>query len=311
MGCAGVLRRLQQTFDHWSFTTMKISQTFCQAIGMLLGFVYCSTAFSAPVVTVVNGGTGPKSTLAFSPASGLVETAVMDWSSSSTTKMDEMEMSIAIPTITLGAQLTTTSSQPDGISQSYAVQSVSVDEGADAPMRAQLETQLTGLVGKKGTVLRYPSGGVATKKAASLTEMEGLLHTVTAEPFVIFPSEPIGATAEWTVASTMDLMGLEMRRKTTYRLIEKQGSRVRMAVNVSLQPASMEVQIPQMPGNATGTIEAFESKGEGTVVVDLARTVPVSSEMRFTVATKIQINAENSAMQMAMDGQMHVVVRGQ
>jgi hypothetical protein len=89
---------------------------------------------------------------------------------------------------------------------------------------------------------------------------------------VVFPDEPIGVGAVWTMQQQVS-GGVTLDQITTARLAERDGNRVVVTVDVMQKPKSEIWNLPNDAGMLT--VEDFVMKGSGTVTMDLGLPLPV------------------------------------
>ena len=206
-----------------------------------------------------------------------------------------------------------------------ATASATVDQGADATTSRQVTLTLTDVTrddpaldvsvangltstlgisgtGIIGTVSFTPPAGVATDpdtadptQAEALGTVEGYLSALYGQ-MVIFPEDPIGDGATWTV--DMPVLGESSTlQTTTYTLMSREGDTVTVRAEVAQRPAVTSLPVGDGSGQSL-SISSTHSTGSGTFTVDL--TKPLPSTMDFSVATRI-IYGEGNTTRVAQD----------
>ena len=100
---------------------------------------------------------------------------------------------------------------------------------------------------------------------------------------VVFPDEPIGPGATWTVESRV-AGDTAMTRSTTYTLVSRDGDTLTLDTKVEEHPQNNNVTIDG-PGELEGEsvqVDSSRTTSEGQIVVDLHRPLPVSGQTAWT-----------------------------
>lgn len=105
---------------------------------------------------------------------------------------------------------------------------------------------------------------------------KALLQMLGAHP--VFPAEPVGEGAVWTVTART-LGHTTLMRTTTYTLDSIDGNTVTLSVDVSDSPISEELE---MEDGEKLTVEGTSTTAEGTITVDLTRPLPTTGQSAAT-----------------------------
>ena len=100
---------------------------------------------------------------------------------------------------------------------------------------------------------------------------------------VVFPDEPIGPGATWTVESRV-AGDTSMTRTTTYTLLSREGDTLTLDTKVEERPQNNTLTIDS-PGELEGEsvqVDSSRTTSEGQIVVDLHRPLPVSGQTAWT-----------------------------
>ena len=102
---------------------------------------------------------------------------------------------------------------------------------------------------------------------------------------VVLPEQPVGVGGTWTVRNRIT-GDAAMQRTTTYKVTDVQGQTVTLDVKVAEEPSDSSVSIDNEVAGAlngqTLNVESAETTSEGSIVVDLARPVPVRGHVNAT-----------------------------
>ncbi|MCI1256500.1 hypothetical protein [Corynebacterium provencense] len=111
---------------------------------------------------------------------------------------------------------------------------------------------------------------------------------------LVFPAEPVGAGARWTVTGQIDdvAAGASMKQVVTYTLTSRSDSVISLGVDISRTPA-----VRQMAGTELQVMDSTSESG-GSLTLDLRRPVPVGGSVRTrTVVTYGQPGSPVSVVQ--------------
>ena len=100
---------------------------------------------------------------------------------------------------------------------------------------------------------------------------------------VVFPDEPIGPGATWTVESRV-AGDTSMTRTTTYTLLSRDGDTLTLDTKVEERPQNNTLTIDG-PGELEGEsvqVDSSRTTSKGQIVVDLQRPLPVSGQTAWT-----------------------------
>ncbi len=125
---------------------------------------------------------------------------------------------------------------------------------------------------------------------------ESALTTLTSLP-VVFPEEPVGVGATWSVDSRVT-GDANLLQTTTYTLTAIEGDLVDLDVEVSQRPSMGAIPISDVPGaeDAQGQelrVQSSETTSTGAITVDLTRPLPVDGRIAYT--TRVVYGGEGEA----------------
>ena len=125
-----------------------------------------------------------------------------------------------------------------------------------------------------------PDEASATARAS----VESALNQMNDFP-LIFPTEPVGVGAKWTVSNRVD-GDISMTQKVTYSLLEREGQTVSLKVEVSRSPAVATL--------AQTDLKVLDVKTEssGQIALDLNKVLPTRGHIN--VETKVTYGQDDS-----------------
>ena len=123
------------------------------------------------------------------------------------------------------------------------------------------------------------SDGAKASIEMALTQMNSLP--------LVFPREPVGVGAKWTVSNRVD-EGVSLRQEVTYELNSRQGRNVALSVDIERRPA-----VSSLADTDLRVLDA-SSKTQGHVQLDLTRPLPVRGHVN--VETTVTYGKKNSPL---------------
>ncbi|MCW4355470.1 hypothetical protein ONR57_19385 [Hoyosella sp. YIM 151337] len=98
---------------------------------------------------------------------------------------------------------------------------------------------------------------------------------------VVFPQEPVGAGARWTIEQPVAQSGMEIVQRTTVTLREVSGTAALLDLEIEQQPRLPYLEVPD---EGRISVDEFDVSGGGALTVDLERPLPAegSTSVRGT-----------------------------
>lgn len=125
-----------------------------------------------------------------------------------------------------------------------------------------------------------PDEASATARAS----VESALNQMNDFP-LIFPTEPVGVGAKWTVSNRVD-GDISMTQKVTYSLLEREGQTVSLKVEVSRSPAVATLAQTDLK------VLDVETESSGQIALDLNKVLPTRGHIN--VETKVTYGQDDS-----------------
>ncbi|WP_312588328.1 hypothetical protein [Corynebacterium dentalis] len=97
---------------------------------------------------------------------------------------------------------------------------------------------------------------------------------------LVFPSEPLGQGAKWTVSNRVDDGGMSLLQDVTYTVTSKQNKTVTLAVSVDRRPAT------QFLAGTDLKILDVSTESSGQITVDLTHPLPQRGSVNLTTTTR-------------------------
>jgi Family of unknown function (DUF6263) len=261
--------------------------------------------------SLLDAGVEPRQPLRFAPQANEMQTTVLTLH----TNVAIVAAGQVLPRVdsppsmmTFESKITQVDDNGDIHYQMYCT-GVEVGDSPNGPpeLRQVLETQLNNLVGSGGTFV-IDSRGNAKESNFSLSEnadamMQQIFDQVSQSVEQLstpFPEEAVGLGAQWQIAHTLNVNGIELTQKTTYELVSLQDNVATLNVSVEQQAPSQTIAPPGLPPGATVTLNSMQSQGEGQVTIRLDRLMPQSGTMSMQSAADMNIFQEGIPQDMPM-----------
>jgi hypothetical protein len=268
-------------------------------------------ASDPPEVTVLVAGRQPREDLRLRPTAGTTETFEMVM----TTRMSLAGTAgklppTAVPPIAMKGRAIIERSDDEAIAFRYEVDSAEVRDDPQAPPRlvaamrdqaATLESYSADMrVDAKGGLL----GGTVHMPAAAKDPVQQTLMRVTesmGQLQVPLPREPVGVGAKWRAELRIEQAGLELLQTVHYELQRREGDQLFIAATFEQELADASFTPPGMVG-AEAKVTRFESKGTGSMSLDLRHLQSTRSEVEMTIDMGLKVHAqgETKTQEMAM-----------
>lgn len=115
---------------------------------------------------------------------------------------------------------------------------------------------------------------------------------------VVFPADPVGPGASWTVDSRVTGQST-LLQTTTYTLDNVDGDRVELSVAVQQRPAVGALDMSGVPDAPDGELRVLHSttSSRGSLSVDLTRPLPVAGTVAATTRVTYGGDGDNRVMQ--------------
>lgn len=244
-----------------------------------------SLTIDAPKITVLNPGTGPLKQVTFSDsgASQTARIALQDGFDQGTGRADSLatapESNPNLDTLTATLDTKVSSNSPRDVT--YTLQ----DPRHSSAARSSEVASIAGF--ELGTITQTSGRVDSVRLAAPANASDGgralaelYLMKFLAQP-VVFPSDPIGVGATWTVDNRIT-GDSTMLRTTTYTLSSLDGTVATIEAKISDRPAIGALSLAEQGGTGELKVLSTESHGGGTLTVDLTKPVPTAGKLSVT-----------------------------
>ena len=243
-----------------------------------------------PEVTVIAAGSGERQDLALRPKAGAVEG--IEIITNTRMSMQGTAGNIpptGVPTIVMRGTAIIERVEGNEIAFRHAVDKVEVRADPEAPpgLVESLQSNLGEFEKYRADLVVDAKGGLRGGKVflpvAAEPPLRQTLSQIT-ESFgqiqVPLPKEPVGVGAKWRATVTIDQAGLKVQQIVDYELTARDGDALTITAKFNQKLVDDKFSAPS---GVKGKITTFDSKGEGTMKLDLNHLVPTHSEIKMTV----------------------------
>lgn len=272
-----------------------------------------SVARAASTVTLLDSGVGEKRVLLFQPRVGATQT--VDFEVSVRMKMSGlMPMDVEIPGMHLGMKSTIVKVNENGdFTYTVEVVDASVDEAAEPAMREQMQSQVVGLIGTRGTIVADAHGNTLSSEFAAPSgappELVENLKKSMAGTSANLPEQAVGTGARWQVKQSLSEGGTEVQQTATYVLSKLTDDGVTIDVQIEQTAQTGPLADPNLPPGATAELAKFQGVGKGSSSFRFDQPMVVSSDLSMNVDTTVKMAMQGQEQTMEMSMGMTTVVR--
>lgn len=259
--------------------------------------------------SVLEAGAEPRQALRFAPQANETQTATMTLQTNvAIAAGGQVLPSVDAPASMMTFESTITQLDDNGdIHYQMYCTGIEVGDSPNAPpeVREVLEAQLNNLVGMGGTFVMDSRGNIKdsnfslSENADAMTQQifDQALQSVE-QMSTPFPEEAVGLGAQWQIAQTLNVNGMELTQNVIYELVSFQDNVATLNVSMEQQAPSQPIAPPGLPPSATVTLNSMLSEGEGQIILRLDRLMPESGTMSVLSETDMNIFQEGMPEEM-------------
>jgi hypothetical protein len=114
------------------------------------------------------------------------------------------------------------------------------------------------------------------------------------------PAEPIGVGAKWKVKRAVEQNGVPAVEEDSYELIARMGDQLRIKLVMTQTATPQEVHAANVPPGTKVRLDALESSGNGEILLDLGKPMPIRQEMKMSSRSLMSVSGGGQRNQMEM-----------
>ena len=304
-------------------------RTLLAALGLTLAAPACTakdpqascarSVEKAQVIKLLTAGQMPRAPMRLAVIKGqqekMVMTMKMAMAMDGVTKLPRTQLPPML--MTMGVTVTEVAANGD-FRQDFMLEGSDVLEGDGSPpaMVAAMRTSMGTMKGMKGHA-RLSNRGEVCESSLEIPDtvspqqkqtMDGLQQSLQ-QVSIPFPDEPVGVGARWEVTSLLSqLQGMDLTQVTTYELLERTPTTVKIAATIVQSADPQKVNPPGLPPGAVVHLDTLNSSGSGTTVFDLTKVVPQACGMTMNTAFAMTIEMAGQKEEMKMDMDLDVSI---
>lgn len=115
-------------------------------------------------------------------------------------------------------------------------------------------------------------------------QLDSMKHSMS-QMSILLPEQEVGVNAKWATEMRVEMNGIKVRQRQTYRILERTADRMRCSVSMQQEATEKNSPLMNLPAGSEGTLVDLKSEGLGEIVFDL----------RFVMAESAKITAESIA----------------
>jgi hypothetical protein len=275
------------------------------------------TPVPAPVVTLIDAGSGPKAELRYAPKKGARSTMNMQMTMEVSLGFGGSTMpSVRTPPMLMTMEGVITRVGATTFDMSVRVTGADVDPSGDPAMVKAMRPELLKLVGMVTTMRMDRLGRVQTADvsmpgtvdASTQQFMESMRQSMS-QATAPFPDEPVGAGARWTVASTVENSMMSLSQKSEFELVDLKGDQGTAVVKLTQEAPPQIVHPPNTAGtNVVTKLDSMTGTGKGKVTFDLVAVAPIAFELTSTIDMAMTVTQGTTTSNMTMGMGMGVTM---
>ncbi|WP_442790759.1 hypothetical protein [Nocardia sp. NBC_01329] len=227
---------------------------------------------AAAVVTTVDPGAEPRSMLRPSYYNGTIQAVTLRTDHHIQQQIDSQQLrDFSSPSLTIPMTATADSG------------GVELTLGSVTTPDPALSEALTAADGTHAGFEMSELGGITALRLAPAPDTSNSARAALEQAFyqavyrsVTFPDEPVGEGAVWRVQQTVG-GGVDLDQVTTATLVDRDGGRLSIRLDVTQTPKSNIWDLPNEAG--TLDIEDYAMQGSGDITVDLGLPLPVAGSI--------------------------------
>ncbi|NUP28090.1 MAG: hypothetical protein HOQ44_15620 [Nocardia sp.] len=227
---------------------------------------------AAAAVTTVDPGEDPRSMLRPSYYNGTIQAVTLRTDHRIQQQIDSQQVrDFSSPSLTIPMTATTDSG------------GVELTLGSVTTPDPALSEALTAADGTHAGFEMSELGGITALRLAPAPDTSNSARAALEQAFyqavyrsVTFPDEPVGVGAVWRVQQTVG-GGVDLDQVTTATLVDRDGGRLSIHLDVTQTPKSSIWDLPNEAG--TLDIEDYAMQGNGDITVDLGLPLPVAGSI--------------------------------
>lgn len=296
----------------WCAATIVLAATGCEKESQLQDDQYPKQVGDPPLVSVQEAGAAPQQALRIKPAVGTSQSANLQMTVSPASAEDASKKSAEgagaakdekkpPPAMSLSMSL---SSKVTKVEDSGAFHTeATVDRASSSNPQLAAMGIVDKLVGLKVNQVVSDRGvvtGGEVKVPEELAPLKPLLNDSLQQLAFSLPEEPVGVGATWVARETLMRNGMRVFQQTTFKVEGLTGGQAKLAVTLKQHAPRQEFKAM----GQTLNLESLATEGSGTVVLDLARPLPMAMNLTLEIAITLKVNGQRAVSETAVEVDM-------
>ena len=234
-----------------------------------------------------------------------------------TTSIEMGGLPMAMPpmSMVMGLNVGVTSIAPNGdISMSMTFTKAEMAAGADPTIAAAVGDAMKSVVGLKGTAVMTNRGVTKSVKM----DLDSIKNPAMSQAFsqvsqslenmmAPFPEEAIGVGAKWEARQGLDANGMSIFQRTEFEVTGMTATSMTVKMKTEQTAPTQTISNPQMPPDASMTLERLTSSGTGTGTIPMNALVPTMN-MDLNMSMAMQVSMAGQSIPLAMEMKMKTAI---
>lgn len=267
-------------------------------------------------VRLLDPGAEPWQAFRYEPVMGQAEQASIVTRMTSSATINGMDTPPQkLPAMTLKVRQTPEeTSESENVLVSFEFVGLDIEESG--PMTGALRDAMAPIVGVRGSGEVTPRGETirfepdGAQDAGPMQEQIDSMSSQAARLGIIFPEEPVGLGGSWEIDAALTNSGMQMRQTVVATLDAIDDETLTIGITLTQSADPQDVEAPNLPQGARMRLTSLTGSGTGSMKVDPARLIPLSSSIATETSFDITVNMQGGEQPMSQSINMTVDVTG-
>ncbi|MGK7876708.1 MAG: hypothetical protein AB4426_26470 [Xenococcaceae cyanobacterium] len=292
----------------WSSTPTDVSTEKLSDIPHIAQEYSRTSPAASPQFKLLDAGTEPRQKLRLNLTEYSQETSQMTMNMNMTVSVDgQTKPKFYSPTtgITIEVQVTKVDDNGDIYADfSYTDVDVVANTNTSPELVDAMRSQMNQLVGLNGSWIMDNQGN--TKDASfilpenldanSKQMLESMLNSLKQISSPL-PSEAVGIGAQWQVANSLNVNGINLEQIANYELVNLQDNVIILDVTIEQEAGSQKINPPGLPAGASVNLTFLDAQGSGKMTIALDKIMPISATMSVDSNMNMKVREAGSTQE--------------
>jgi hypothetical protein len=265
-------------------------------------------AANAPVIKLLDAGSGPKQTLRFTAEKGMKKVMVMSMDMGMTMDMGDSPNTQHVPTIDMTMDIVVIDVAKNGdIRYEFKLREPEVADDPNSLSARPIKLALAGMAGLSGSATVTSRGfakQVDVKLPANASPqvaqfVESVKQSI-GQMSAPLPEEPVGVGAKWETTTKLEQNSMKLQQVAISELMHVDGHKITFDVTLEQVAAPQKI----VKDGVTVDLQTHAGSGSGRTTLDLTQLVP--SNAHIDLKSETQMLAGGRQLNMGLDLKMSI-----